>query len=338
MQKVALAAVAAVILWAGYAMLNNLGSAPLQMYDEGTYAQVVSESLDRGDFMTFTLGYREWFEKPPLYFWFAGATTALTHDAALGIRLPAALAGILVVAMTMLLVYQASRNLWFAAASGTLLLLTPPFIQGAREARLDLLVALFILCATYAAWRRWYIWFGVAVALAFLSKSIIAVFAVVPLLVAAAYWRNISCIYDKKFWLGVVVALAIVLPWHVYEFALYGNEFLRNYVGVHLLERYETNLFGDPRLQTNYTAHLFWFAPLLTGLSLISTVITAMLWRRLRTEERAALAGLFLTGVVMLAVFYTAQTRAFSYLLPLYPFAAAFVALSFRLFISRSVH
>src|SRR5215210_893945 len=37
--------------------------------DEARYAQVAREMLDRGDWITPTLGGFNWFEKPPLLYW-----------------------------------------------------------------------------------------------------------------------------------------------------------------------------------------------------------------------------------------------------------------------------
>jgi 4-amino-4-deoxy-L-arabinose transferase-like glycosyltransferase len=330
--------VAAVVVWAAWALLNNLGQGPLQQYDEGTYAQVVQESFDRGDFLTFNLGGKVWFEKPPLYFWLAGAATAATGDPILGIRLPAAVAGILLVMAVMLLVYQVSRNPLVAAGAGALLLATQPFIQGAREARFDLLLALFIVLALYCAYRAlfdlhsrtwWWAGWGIAVGLAVLSKSVLAVFAVIAGALLVLYLRDHAWLHDKKFWWGVILGAVIVLPWHVYETALYGMQFWESYLGVHVLERYDTNLFGDPALQTNYTVHLFVFAPLITGLTLTAAMLIPLWWRSAPKEYQALVLSLAGTIVFMLLVFYTAQTRAFSYLLPVYPLAAALVALSF---------
>lgn len=321
--------VALVLAWAAWALLGNLGATPLQQHDEGTYAQVVGESLERGDFFTFSLDGVAWFEKPPLYFWLAGAATALTGDPVLGIRLPAAVAGVLLVAAVMLLVYRVSHNPYTAAAAGALLVATQPFVQGAREARLDVLIALSIILALYCVLRRWWVWFGVAVALAVLSKSVIAVFAIGAGVLVFAYTRDLSWLYNKKFWWGMILATAIVLPWHVYETALYGAQFWDSYLGVHVLERYETNLFGDPLLQTDYTAHLLAFAPLITAFALGALALAVLWWRKASNEYRAVVLACAGTAALMLVLFYTAQTRAFSYLLPVYPLVTAFIALSF---------
>ena len=299
-------------------MLWNLGYEPLALYDEQTYTHVLGQSFERGDFLTFSTGDKFWFEKPPLYFWLAGVAQVIFGEGAFALRLPSALAGVGVVALTMLLAYVMTHSLWAAALAGALLLVTPPFVVGARTALMDQLVSFFISFAAYAAWQRTQWLYGMALGLAVLSKSIIGVFALVPLLALRQY-----------FWWGFVLAALIAAPWHVYEWLQHGNVFWQEYLGTHVLERYETNLFGDPALQTDYVSHLFWFVKVLTGLFLVS-LVGLLVYGRLLTRTQWRALGLSLGMVAaMLVLFFTAQTRAFTYLLPLYPWAALSVALSF---------
>ncbi|MDB5225464.1 MAG: 4-amino-4-deoxy-L-arabinose transferase or related glycosyltransferase of family [Candidatus Adlerbacteria bacterium] len=337
MQKAGLFACGLVLAWAAWAMFAGLGTGPLQLYDEGTYAQVTGESLHRGDFLNFTLGGLPWLEKPPLYFWLAGAATYITGSEVLGIRLPAALFGIAVVAMTMVLAYSASRRYWVAALAGALLVSTEPFVQGAREARLDLVVVFFILLAYCAAFNKKYVWFGVAVGLAVLSKSVIAVFAAAALPLISMWTGDWSWLRDRRFWLGAGVGLIIVAPWHLWLWWEYSGEFWRQYVGYHVLDRYESNLFFSPEFQTDYLARLFDYAkPLLAAF--FAALITVPLYvRQLAAHDRAGVGvALSLLGLMVL-VFFTAQTRALSYLIPLYPFAALFISLS-CFYVLRTVH
>lgn len=300
---------------AAFALLHDLGRAPLQEYDEGTYAEVVGESLARHDFLTFTHKSELFFDKPPLYFWLAAAATTVTHDSAVGIRLPAALAALGVVGLVVLIVLEATGNAWAALAAGLLLVLTPPFIQGAREARLDLLVSLFILLAFYSALARGQrVWPWAWLALGVMSKSVIGLFALVPIVIA------------RKFdWRGIALAAAIAGPWHLYEWWQWGGEFWRQYIGTHVLARYETNLFLDPGLQSNYTLHLFTEATLITGFFLLALMLLPL--ARSHIRARRLLLSSLAAAALMLAVFYSAQTRAFSYLLPVYPLAAVSIAL-----------
>jgi 4-amino-4-deoxy-L-arabinose transferase-like glycosyltransferase len=256
----------------------------------------------------------------------------------LGIRLPAALAALALVGAVMLLVYALGKSTVAAAGAGALLLLTPPFIEEARHGRLDLLVALFIVLALWSFWqacqgetftrRRYFLLFGVLVGLAVLSKSVIAVFAPAGALIMTLLLQDFSWLREKFFWFAVVLGALVTLPWHLYEWALFGADFWRSYVGFNVLERYQSNVFGDPALQSDYLFHLTTFAPLLTWLFVMAAAATGASWHSLAQGERAALGALVGTAALMLLVFFSAQTRAFSYLVPAYPFAAAFVVLT----------
>ena len=54
-----------------------LGNAPLIDPDEGRYAEIPREMLERGDFITPTLNYVKYFEKPPLLYWLNAASIKL---------------------------------------------------------------------------------------------------------------------------------------------------------------------------------------------------------------------------------------------------------------------
>lgn len=328
MQKMGQVLCGLVLVWAAWATLNNLWVGPLEVYDEGTYAKITQESLARRDFLTFTLYDNLWFEKPPLYFWLAGVATAATGSEVLGIRLPAALFAIALVVLTMFVAYRASLNSYVAALAGVLLVLTPPFIAGAREARLDILAAFFIMLALWAALDKKYVWFGTAVALAVLSKSIIAVFAAAALPLVSLWSGDWGWIQNRRFWLGVGVSLCILAPWHIYEWALWGTEFWRQYVVHHVLMRYETNLFLSPDLQTNYLARLSEQTKLTLSAFFVSILTVPLYIRGLGTKERVLPLAALCLVLFMVGVFFTAQTRALSYLLPIYPVVALFVSLS----------
>ncbi len=337
MQRAGQLACGLVLVWAAWAMLHGLGQGSLQLYDEGTYAKVVEEMLASGDYLSFTLWGSPWFEKPPLYFWLAGAATTLTHSDVLGVRLPAALFGIAVVCMVMLLAHKAAQSYWLAALAGGLLVVTEPFVQGAREARFDLLIAFFILLAYYAAWQAllrprgsssWYIVYGVAVALAVLSKSVVAMFAAAALPALSLWTSDWSWTKNRAFWLGVGIAIVIVAPWHVYEWWQWGSEFWRQYIGFHVVARFEHNLFVDPALQTDYWARLLDYAKPLLGAFLLALVCLPLHIRGIAKELRAHVLSVLTLIALITAVYWSSQTRALPYLLPLYPLAALFAALS----------
>ncbi|HEY6022197.1 MAG TPA: glycosyltransferase family 39 protein [Candidatus Paceibacterota bacterium] len=326
--------VCSIVLGVGaFMLLHNLGVGPLAQYDEGTYATVVHESFVRHDFLTFTYFGNLFFEKPPLYFWLAGVATFITNNPILGIRLPAALAALATVALIMYMAYAFSREWWVAALAGMYLVSIEPFVQGAREARLDAVIGFFILLAFWFAWERKYVWLGVAVALAILTKSVVAIFAIAALPIVMLWRREYQGLTSLRVWQGVALGLVLVLPWHLYEWVLYGNKFWFSYIGVNVLERYQSNLFANPYLQTDYWGRLLDYARPQLGLFLLSLIIAVAYARGSRYVT--VLGSVLSLIAIMVVVFFTAQTRALSYLLPLYPFAALFFALSASLFLQR---
>jgi len=85
----------ALLIVAGLIMgLVRLSAAPLIDSDEATYARVFHESVERGDFLTFTKRGGPWLEKPPLYFWLMAGSAALFGETEFAMRLPAVMLAI----------------------------------------------------------------------------------------------------------------------------------------------------------------------------------------------------------------------------------------------------
>ena len=89
-----------ILLLFGALFLGGLGSAPLIDPDEGRYAEIPREMLERNDFVTPTLNYVKYFEKPPLLYWLNAGSMRLLGQNEFAARLPSALAGILIILAT----------------------------------------------------------------------------------------------------------------------------------------------------------------------------------------------------------------------------------------------
>ncbi|HEV2904499.1 MAG TPA: phospholipid carrier-dependent glycosyltransferase, partial [Pyrinomonadaceae bacterium] len=87
--------------------LYGLGSLPLVGPDEPRYAQVAREMLQRGDFITPTLGGVPWFEKPPLLYWMMMASYRVFGVSEFTARLGPAICGLL----TAVFVFWAGKNI-----------------------------------------------------------------------------------------------------------------------------------------------------------------------------------------------------------------------------------
>jgi len=148
---------ALVLAGAAALLLARLGATGFWAPDEPRYGAVAEElrsgAAGAAGRVLLHLDGEPYTQKPPLYFWLAAAAgTPLGRVTETAARLPSALAGIALVALTLTL---GSRLL--GGATGTLgaalLLTTWSFCDAARRVQLDVLLALLETLALAAFWR-----------------------------------------------------------------------------------------------------------------------------------------------------------------------------------------
>lgn len=207
----------------GCLFLWGLGSAPLIDPDEGRYAEIPREMLERGNFITPTLNYVKYFEKPPLLYWVNAASMALFGQNEFAARLPSALSGLL----TVLLTYVAGRRL-YDRRTGLLAAVVlggcAGFLIQSRIILTDMLLTLCLATALFAfilatrergmAQRLLFYLFFAACGLAILTKGLIGI--VLPggiifwYLLLSRQWGLLRSIP----WLSGCAVLALVTtPW-----------------------------------------------------------------------------------------------------------------------------
>lgn len=348
-KTVALILAGAVLFAAAALLLYRLGAAPFQDYDEATYAEVSSESLAHGNYLSLTFLNNPFFRKPPLLFWLTDASSSVIPDPEYAQRLPGALSALALIVVVMLVGFEASGSYAAAILGGAILTATSAFIEPARQLRFDVLVTLFIVATLYAvicAVRnpRWYIVAGALLGLAILAKGVIAGFAVVAagsyLLLAGtgSFRQRLSFLRNGYFWGGVAALLIIAVPWHAYETLKFGTAFWQSYVGNEVLARVQTNLFVGTEAPTNadYLSYLIAFGAPWTEAFFALLLALPFLYRRIDARARPAFIASVLTIVSILSVMFISQTKAASYLIPLYPFIAIVLALGIHSLYLRS--
>ena len=119
------------------------------------------------------------------------------------------------------------------------------------------------------------------------------------------------------------LALLIALPWHIIEFVTFGKRFWQDYVVFNITSRVRSDLFGlAPTSNRDYLWYLTRFALPWTQVLAFGVVPLVVWWRDLPRRMRAAIGfGLSMVALV-LCVFFVSATKAPTYLMPLYPFAA----------------
>ena len=191
---------------------------------ESRRAEIARNMLETGDWTVPKIAGEAILTKPPLYFWVAALCSMKTGLNECTARIPSAVAGIATIVMTCLL-----GALLFSGAAGLFaglaLLSTNIFLFESRFAELESLLTFFITASIYCffRWYRdpergtgWFILFFCMMGLGFMTKGPFAfTFPLIPIVVWLLMYREARLLINRRFLWGLVLAMAIVLPWGI---------------------------------------------------------------------------------------------------------------------------
>ena len=193
--------------------------------DEGRYAAIPQEMLASGDWITPRLNGLKYFEKPPLQYWLTATAFSLLGADEWTARLAPAALGFLALLMVM---YAGAKLYGFRTGvlSGIVLASSWAFYLGSQFLTLDMTLSAFLtfaLCSFMLAQRhagtpklhrRWMTIAWASIALAFLSKGLVALVLPGLTLVVYSLWTR-----DLNVWLrlrpitGSGIFILITAPW-----------------------------------------------------------------------------------------------------------------------------
>lgn len=317
------------IIFSSLFYLTNLGARPLEDYDEATYASVLKSSFERGDFLNFQYFGQNWFEKPPLYFWLATASTKVFGFNEFALRFPSAAFGVLSVFIAYLILHRLTQDKPTALFGGVILILTPFFTAATRNMRMDTPVTACMLAALYFFIRgiqrdKFLIGIGTAVGIGILLKSIIGLLAVPIILIWSATTKQWSWVKNRFTWFGTLIGILIAAPWHIYESLKFGQTFWRDYLGYHVFGRYNENILGS-KITVGYYLHSLWklSQPILPLILICLILLPIFLKNRKKTGDIPNHLIAALTSIIFIFVLFSlSQTKLITYYTPLYPFVA----------------
>lgn len=325
------------------------GMYALLLPDEGRYVGVAWQMLASGDYLTPRLDGMPFFHKPPLFYWLTAASLSLFGDNAWAGRLCSVLAATVLVTVCYVFLrrYASGR----AAGRTALILAVQPFLFGAAHyANLDMLVAalmgLTVMAGADAVFRReqsrpdaWSLTAMYAAAAAgFLAKGLIGV--VLPGGVLF-FWllgrRRYRAMGRLLWWPGMVLFLAMILPWMI-VMEMRHPGFFDYYIVYQHFQRFLESGFNNP--------HPFWFyVPVVLGLTLPWSI---QLWRWCRSQgplrtafvppahrseqvDRPVLRGLMLSWLLVVLVFFSIPTsKLVGYVIAVLPPLAWFIQETFE--------
>jgi 4-amino-4-deoxy-L-arabinose transferase-like glycosyltransferase len=327
---------AAIILVLAFAVITfyRLGVRPLQDWDEAIYAQVAQEAMQSGHQLGFTwLGNppmhrtEMWFEKPPVLIWLTELSYAAFGVNEFAARFWPAVFAVLMLPLTFLFAKDLSRSYSAALLAVAVFFGAFQYCDDARILQMDIPVGFFVLLALYGFWRarenqRFHFLFWGALAGGLMVKSVIGLLPLPIIFIFSVLARDFGYLKRKQFWLGVLLFLVLILPWHIIESVRYGREFWHQYLFYHLLERYSTALEGNSGPFGFYLGY-FWQEQIFLW-CLVAAVVYFI------AKSFSSKAHLFVTTAVLFIFlfFSTAGTKLPPYILVIYPFAAIAIGMT----------
>jgi hypothetical protein len=315
----------------------GLGAYPLIEPDEGRYAEIPREMLAGGDFVLPHLNGVLYFEKPPLYYWLNAAALSLPGPPEVLGRLAGALFGLAGVGLA----WALGRSIGGSRVgriSAVVLASSPLWVALSRATIIDMTLTFFLSATLTCFWlaqerekgerRERLLWYGMfaSAALATLAKGLIGI--IIPgaviffFLLFARKWS----ILRRVPWIGgILLFLAIALPWHVLA-ARRNPDFLWFYFVHEHLQRYATS---EAKRQAP-----FWFFAAILAVGLLpwsgALPAAARLFRRGtgRLRDRPGLIFLACWAGFVFLFFSVSQSKLVPYILPAIPPLAVLIALA----------
>jgi 4-amino-4-deoxy-L-arabinose transferase-like glycosyltransferase len=324
-----------ILLLAGFCaflFFYGLGQFGLIGADEPRYAQVAREMMERGDWITPTLGGHPWLEKPPLYYWEAGLVYRAIGVSDVAARIPSAFDASLLVVAIYVFFRKFRRGVEVDAA-----LITAScagMIGYARAASTDMPLA-SAFCVGMLAWWAWresgkreyLLAFYALMALGMLAKGPVAPFLAGLVVVLFSLVVREPRLILRTLWIpGILLFCAIGLPWYV-AVQMRNPLFFHEFILEHNLARFSSNVYHHPEpfwyyLPVAALALLPW-----TAFAVVALVESLRVWWTERKSEAGNVELQFrifaVTWLLVPIIFFSlSQSKLPGYILPAIPAAA----------------
>jgi 4-amino-4-deoxy-L-arabinose transferase-like glycosyltransferase len=234
----------------------DLGGSSIWDANEAFYVETPREMMERGDFIAPTFNYQPRFNKPVLSYWIvAGFYKAFGVSVAVQ-RIPIALAALTLIITAFLLARACggvAAGLWAAAG----LAVAPRLVMFGRRIFIDIYISMFMaltllffaLAERYPERRRLFLMLMYAcIGFGVLTKGPVA--AALPALVFGIYLLlhgELKRVTKMMIPLGLVVVLAIVVPWYAALYHRYGWTYITSFIVGENIARYTEGLGVEQR-------------------------------------------------------------------------------------------
>lgn len=322
----------------------DLGGSSIWDANEAFYVETPREMLQRGDFISPTFNDQPRLNKPVLSYWIVAAFYKI-FDASVGVqRLPIALGAVTIILAALLLARAAGNleaGLWTAAG----LAVAPRLVMFGRRIFIDIYISMFMaltllffaLAERYPERRRLFLLLMYAsVGLGVLTKGPVA--AALPALVFGLYLvlhRELRRITELMIPLGLIVVLAIVVPWYAALYHRYGWTYITSFIVGENIARYTEGLGVEQRRGLSFYLPVVFSDSFPWSLCLFGA---AALWfadRRMRggagtaaSDRGFRIRTLLWLWILVIVIFFTfSAAKQDLYIFPIVPAVAALAGL-----------
>ena len=311
------------VLLAGFLLFYNLGGDSLKDWDEGIYTQIYKETLAHPS-LTLHFYNEAWFEKPPLGFWLGGLAMGILGNSELAIRfLPTLFSFLAVITLYFIGKELFDKKVGFLA--GLLLVVSPAFLYDHISRRGDLeggylflfLLSIYFFVCSFKQPKK-IIWAAILAALAFMFRGAIAFLLPVIMftyILLTNSWRHYRSYYLKI----IILYLLIILPWHIYEYLLYRQDFIQVYVLKQLFARVNMDFESHAYPWNHYLKFLTWKMGWYLILPAISFLLSIIFYLKKRNRNDLFLAIWLFLAIVPITLM---TTKLYWYVIPALPVIA----------------
>ncbi len=310
--------------------------------DEARYAEIAREMLLRHDWVTPTLNFVKYFEKPPLVYWLTMLAFSIFGITDWVARLVPVASAFLTLALTWI-IGRRIYDRWVTLVGVVVLATSPLFFALGQTLTLDATLMACLTATLVCFWfgyhddvrrRRFYRLMYVAVALGVLTKGPVAVVLsgaiVVSFLMVRRDWRAIVPLLDP---IGIGLFALVALPWFVLVSSR-NPEFLNFFIMDQHVKR-----FVDP---SEHQESRWFFLPFVVlGLMPWSLALAVLprSWRVLPRVTTWSSGTWFcvLWASVVIGFFSLSASKLITYILPAFPPLALLTARALQVVLAQVV-
>ncbi len=311
-----------------------LGSPPLLVPEEGRYAEIIREMWSRQEYVTPTLDYVKYFEKPVMFYWLG---ILFVKNIGLSVWTLRSVNAVFAV-FGCLFTYFAGRKLynrWTGLYAAFILSGNILYFGLAHVINVDITATFFMSVSLFSfllgvqqaigIHRRLFIWLAfLAAGCAVLTKGLVGF--IFPIMIVGVWmvilnqWRLIKSLYLPS---AFLIFLLVVVPWH-WLVSVRNPEFFYFYFIEQQLFRYATTSIG-------HLQPIWFFIPVLIGgffpwiCFLPQSLLLA--WKTIQQKNSLSSTTVFLLSwIAVIFIFFSfSKSKLVSYVLPMFPALAVLV-------------